>query len=318
MASVERELHQWLRQQVGDSSCSDVLIGIGDDAAVVNGSRAPQVITTDTIAEGTHFLTAEHSLDLIGRKSLAVNLSDIAAMGANPKTAVLHWLLPRSFSLSDAKALFRGIRNLADQYGVQIIGGDTNCWDGPIVIGATVIGQLRSSDAAWQIGGATPGEAILVSGNFGGSILGHHLSFDPAVELANRLVQAGIVSAATDASDSLLSDLNAMAVASNCGAELLLGQIPVADAAFDRARLSGGDSSEFGSVGQRALRHALTDGEDFGLILAIPEDKVPVIEQNQDLRKQLTRIGTFVQRPGLRSVEPDGALEAIQVEGYDH
>ena len=318
MASVERELHQWLRQQVGDSSCSDVLIGVGDDAAVVRGSQAPQVITTDTIAEGTHFLTAEHSLDLIGRKSLAVNLSDIAAMGANPKTTVLHWLMPRSFSLADAKTLFLGIKNLADQYGVKIVGGDTNCWDGPLVIGATVIGQLESSDAAWRIGGATPGEAIFVSGRFGGSILGHHLSFEPPVKLANRLAQTGIVSAATDATDSLLSDLNAMAVASDCGAQLLLEQIPVADAAFDRARLLGNDSSEFSTVGQRALRHALTDGEDFGLIVAIPEDKVPVVEQNQELRNQLTRIGTFVQPLGLRSVGPDGALEAIQVEGYDH
>ena len=318
MASVERELHQWLRQQTGGSLRSDVLIGIGDDAAVVSGTQLPQVITTDTIAEGTHFLTVEHSPELIGRKSLAVNLSDIAAMGANPKTAVLHWLLPKSFSLADGKKLFLGVKELADQHDVQIIGGDTNCWDGPLVIGATVIGELESSHAAWRIGNAGQGDAIFVSGKFGGSILGHHLSFEPAVELANRLAKTGIVSAATDASDSLASDLNAIAVASNCGAQLVLDQVPIADAAFDRAKTSVEDPSDEQSVNDAALRHALTDGEDFGLILAVGEDKAAIIEQDEWLRNRLTRIGTFIVGAGLWRLQADGALEPMDAEGYDH
>ena len=318
MASVERELHRWLREQMSGSLRPDVLIGIGDDAAVISGTQTPLVITTDTIAEGSHFLIAEHSLELIGRKSLAVNLSDIAAMGADPKTAVLHWLLPSSFSLEDGKKLFHGLKELADRCHVQIIGGDTNCWDGPLVIGATVIGLVKSSDAVWRINGASPGDAIFVSGQFGGSILGHHLSFEPAVELANRLAETEIVSAATDASDSLASDLNAMAVASNCGAQVVLDQIPVAEAAFDLARSSGESGNDSGSVNQKALEHALTDGEDFGLILAISQNQVAAIEQDEWLRTRLTRIGTFIDRPGLWSVQPDGALEAMAPEGYDH
>ena len=318
MASLERELHQWLRQQIGEPLRPDVLIGVGDDAAVTIGSNHPQVIATDTIADGTHFLTAEHSLELIGRKSLAINLSDIAAMGAEPKSAVLHWFLPRSFSLADAKSLFAGIKHLADQYDVQIIGGDTNCWDGPLVIGATVIGQLESLEAAWRMSGASPDDAIYVSGKFGGSILGHHLSFEPAVPLALQLSATGIVSAATDASDSLASDLHAMAVASNCGAELMLDQIPIADAAFAQARQLAKASGDTDSVDQQALHHALTDGEDFGLILAVPQDKTSVIEQDETLRNQLTRIGTFIEQVGLWSVRSDGALESIEPQGYDH
>jgi len=318
MASVERELHQWLAQQVGGSSRPDVLIGVGDDAAVVHGSMKPQVITTDTIADGTHFLTTEHSLELIGRKSLAINLSDIAAMGARPKTAVLQWMLPRSFSLKDAKALFAGIQSLAEQYGVQIIGGDTNSWDGPLMIGATVIGELESTDATWRIGGASPGNAIFVSGKFGGSILGHHLSFEPAVDLAVRLVDLGVVAAATDASDSLTSDLNAMAVASGCGAELSLEQIPISDAAFERARMSTDEPSDSSTVEERALRHALTDGEDFGLILAVPSDSSASLEADDYFRSRLTRIGNFVEGNGLWAMQPDGALEAIDPQGYDH
>ena len=263
MASLEREIYQWLRQQVGQSLRSDILIGVGDDAAVVRGSAKPSVVSTDTIADGTHFLITEHPLELIGRKSLAVNLSDIAAMGAKPTTALLHWLLPSSFSLEQAKSLFRGIKKLADQHGVEIVGGDTNCWDGPLVIGATAIGELRSLEAVWRINGASPGDAIFVSGDFGGSILGHHLSFEPAVKLASRLADLGVVNAATDASDSLTSDLQAMTVASNCGAEINLDQIPVAEAARERARSSADDATDPQAVKQIALQHALTDGEDF-------------------------------------------------------
>jgi thiamine-monophosphate kinase len=130
MASVERELHDWLRQQIDDSTSSSVLLGVGDDAAVIQGQTCPAVVSTDTIAQGTHFLVAEHSLELIGRKSLAVNLSDIAAMGAKPRTILLHWLLPDDFTLEQAKSLFFGVQQLADQYNVHVVGGDTNCWSG--------------------------------------------------------------------------------------------------------------------------------------------------------------------------------------------
>lgn len=318
MASVERELHQWLAQQVGCSLPPDVLIGVGDDAAVIAGSEKPQVITTDTIADGTHFLSAEHSLELIGRKSLAISLSDIAAMGARPKTAVLHWMLPRSFSLKDAQELFHGVQTLAEQQDVQIIGGDTNSWDGPLVVGATVIGQLESMDAVWRIGGASVGDVVFVSGQFGGSILGHHLSFEPAVELANRLADLGVVVAATDASDSLTSDLNAITVASGCGAELSLDLIPISDAAFERARASGEGSNDSVSVNERALHHALTDGEDFGLIIAVPSDKVSTLETDEYFRSRLTRIGSFIDQQGLWARQPDGALEPINPQGYDH
>ena len=317
MASLEREIHQWLRREIGHSLRSDVLIGVGDDAAVISGSGLLSVITTDTIAEGTHFLTAEHSLELIGRKSLAVNLSDIAAMGATPKSVVLHWLLPSSFSLAQTKQLFSGIKQLADQHQVQIIGGDTNCWDGPLVIGATAIGELRSQELAWRMSGGTCGDPIFVSGRFGGSLLGHHLSFEPAVELACELAKLNIVSAATDATDSLTRDLSALATASNCGAEILLDQIPIADAAREQAKFELNDGTGL-SIDQRALQHALADGEDFGLILAISEDKLERLEAAPKLRSQLTRIGTLVDRKGLWSKQADGGLEPIAIEGYDH
>ncbi len=318
MASLEREIHQWLRQQFSDSVHPDVLIGIGDDAAVTRGADRPLVITTDTIADGTHFLSRQHPLDLIGRKSLAVNLSDIAAMGAKPKSVVLHWMLPRSFSLDQVKTLFQGVKKLADHHDIQIIGGDTNCWDGPLVIGATALGELDSLDAAWRIDTASPGDAIFVSGRFGGSILGHHLSFEPAVELAMHLVERGVVNAATDVSDSLTRDLHAMAKSSNCGAEISIDQIPIADAAFERASGSVEDPTDAASVKKRALHHAMTDGEDFGLILAVPSDKVAALEDAKPSGSQLTRIGSFVQGDGLWSRQPDGALESIKPQGYDH
>lgn len=318
MASLEREIHQWLRQQVSNSVRPDVLIGIGDDAAVLSGTDRPLVITTDTIAEGTHFLIAEHSLELIGRKSLAVNLSDIAAMGAKPTSVVLHWMLPKSFSLDQIKRLFHGIKKLADQHDAQIIGGDTNCWEGPLVVGATAFGELESLDAAWRMDTASPGDAVFVSGRFGGSILGHHLSFEPAVDLAGDLAELGVISAATDASDSLASDLHAISTASGCGAEITLERVPIADAAFERARMLSEDAGDLELIKQRALHHAMTDGEDFGLILAVPNDKVSVLENVESSRSQLTRIGTFVEQQGLWARLADGALESIEPRGYDH
>lgn len=318
MASVERELHDWLRQQIDDSTSSSVLLGVGDDAAVIQGQTCPAVVSTDTIAQGTHFLVAEHSLELIGRKSLAVNLSDIAAMGAKPRTILLHWLLPDDFTLEQAKSLFFGVQQLADQYNVHVVGGDTNCWSGGLVVGATVLGGVESANAAWRMSGASSGDAIFVSGRFGGSILGHHLTFDPAVELAAALGKLNVVAAATDASDSLASDLNAMAIASGCGAEITLDRIPIADGAFQLARESVHDSSDALAVKQQAIDHALFDGEDFGLILAIPESKISILDANDSVARQLTRIGTFVSQQGLWTRKADGALEAIEPKGYDH
>ena len=136
--------------------------------------------------------------------------------------------------------------------------------------------------------------------------------------MAVRLADLGVVAAATDASDSLTSDLNAMAIASGCGAELSLDHIPISDAAFERARMSTEDPGDSSTVEERALQHALSDGEDFGLVLAVPSDSAATLEEDDYFQSRLTRIGNFVEGKGLWAKQPDGALEAIDPQGYDH
>ena len=146
---MERDFHKWLQSQT--STPASVLVGIGNDAAVqtTDPNRLSIVTATDTIAEGTHFEQKSTPLELIGRKSLAVNLSDIAAMGAKPESALLTFMLPDDLGLKDAQTIFHGIEKLADQHGVSIVGGDTNTWSGPLVIGATVIGSLPTGQAGF-------------------------------------------------------------------------------------------------------------------------------------------------------------------------
>ena len=312
---MEHEFHQWIKQQFKPTTSRTegwpVLVGPGDDAAVLGcGEDHSIVVATDTIAQGTHFDLEIHSLESIGRKALAVNLSDIAAMGSRPESAVLHFQLPKTFGIEEAKLIFNGASKLADQFGVSIVGGDSNRWDGKLVVGATVLGSRPASQSGWSIGGAKPGDAIVVSGEFGGSIHGRHLSFQPRVELALHLAENYPINAATDASDSLSLDLNAMLSASDStiGADLELDAIPISNHVQE-------------TEPAKRLERALTDGEDFELILAVAPNQVDqLLADDWIATKQysLTRIGTFTDQHNLLRATTDGEQIEIQPSGYTH
>ena len=313
---MEHEFHQWIKQQFKPPATNSgkdwpVLVGPGDDAAVLGCLEDRSiVIATDSIAQGTHFDLEIHSLESIGRKALAVNLSDIAAMGSKPETAVLHFQLPRTFGIEEAKLIFNGVSKLADQFGVSIVGGDSNRWDGKLVVGATVLGSRSVSQTGWSIGGAKPGDALVVSGKFGGSIHGRHMTFLPRVELALHLADKYQINAATDASDSLSLDLNAMLSASDLalGADLELEAIPISDQVQE-------------TEPAKRLNRALTDGEDFELILAVAPDQVDQLLADQWIvTKQclLTRIGTFTDQHNQLRATADGEQIEIQPSGYIH
>lgn len=304
---MEHEFHQWLRDHPSINRLDkSILVGIGDDGAVLSSASAHTVVTTDTIAEGTHFDTSIHSLELIGRKALAVNLSDIAAMGASPSHAVLTLLLPRHFSLADTKQLCSGIFEIAANYDVAIVGGDTNKWDGKLVIGATLIGYRSPSTTGWQINGAKPGDRVVVSGSFGGSIKGHHLTFKPRIQLANYLAEHYEIHAATDASDSLSLDLQLLAQASNVGVDIDVDKIPISDA------LKTAET-------QTQLDGALYDGEDFELILTMTADVFEQIDSDTNVPCQLTNIGEITPvTQGLRLLDTNGAFHPLIPRGYIH
>ena len=282
----------------------NVIIGPGDDAALVAES-GELLVTTDLLADGIHFHVSTHQPELIGRKALAVSLSDIAAMGGRPINAVVQVMFPRSMDLEIAKRIQSGLYALADEFGVAIIGGDTNRWDGGLVIGTTVCGELIGNP--WRIIGATAGDRILVSGSLGGSIAGHHLTFTPRCELAKYLATHYEIDAATDISDSLSIDLANMATSSRVGALLDLDKIPINEAA---RKMSSPEKSP--------LQHAMTDGEDFELIFAVDPETAARISKDGELPVALTDIGEFLEGTGIYARQVDGGRSEIDPSGYVH
>ena len=306
---MERAFHNWIKNRI---QCgSRVKVGIGDDAAVLQDSDLRWVVSTDMIASGVHFDDQEHALHLIGRKLMAVNLSDLAAMGATPVAALLDFLLPSQFSIEEAQQIFIGSQKIAEEFGVDIVGGDTNRWEGKLVLSATVLGLegvTADGPVAWKMSGAQVGDQIIVSGSFGGSILGHHLTFTPRVKLASQLIRDFEINAATDVSDSLSLDLAAIASSSGVGLELDVDQIPISEAA---QTLSAQD-------GLSSLEHALIDGEDFELIFMAAQGESERLVNEYSGGVRLSVVGRVIAEAGLWLCYADGRRERFEAKGYSH
>ncbi|MGI9517922.1 MAG: thiamine-phosphate kinase [Pirellulaceae bacterium] len=301
---MERQLVQWLKDHFGDPVFAK--IGIGDDCAVLPATAADCILTADVICDGTHFQSSEHSPEQIGRKALAVNLSDLAAMGAEAKTAIVSMTIPRSRNFDYVQRLFLGMQPLLERYNVEIAGGDTTVWDGALLISVTALG-LAPQAGAWTISGAKPGDRILVTGAFGGSIRGHHLEFEPRLDFARQWRESGSVNACTDVSDSLSLDLAKIAEASGVGCEIDAERIPVSEASDAVARTSS----------LSPLRHALSDGEDFELIVAVSPEHVDQMIRETDSAIHVTDIGCFTDGEQLTLIE-SGQRKPLDVSGYIH
>ncbi len=285
-----------------------VKLGIGDDAAVLACNGSDMVITTDSMMEGVHFESAHVDARRIGRKLVAVNLSDLAAMAAEPTAIFLSFCLPLGGAIdteSLAAEIYEGVCEMAERFSVAIAGGDTNCWNGPLVVNMTAVGRTVD-DIVWTRSGAQADDLIVVTGKLGGSLLGKHLDFIPRVELARQIRGAIEIHAAMDISDGLSVDLLRMCDASNCGAILELDRVPIADAARQRASTSG----------KLPVEHALGDGEDFELLLAVPAAELAALQQLVGA-EQAIPCGTFTSRTGLWSKE-GGKIRQLTSSGYVH
>ncbi|HVX14390.1 MAG TPA: thiamine-phosphate kinase [Pirellulales bacterium] len=285
-------------------------MGAGDDAAVLDlGARPECVVTVDLITDGVDFRLSETSLQRIGRKTLAVNLSDLAAMAARPLAAVVALALPRERAAEIAVGVYEGLLPMAERYRTAIAGGDTNTWDGPLAISVTLIGQATERGVLRR-SGARPGDAIVVTGEFGGSILGKHFDFEPRVDQALLLNDRYELHAGMDVSDGLSLDLARLCQASGCGALVDLSAVPIAAAARQLAQSSGGQKTP--------LDHALSDGEDFELLLAVPAAVARQMVAEQPLDVPLGIVGQFVSEPGLWQVAPTGGRMPLVPRGYLH
>jgi thiamine-monophosphate kinase len=314
---MESDFIAWLRGRLPPHP--QLRLGPGDDAAILQlGSRAECVVTVDLLSDGVDFDLAAIDARRAGRKALAVSLSDLAAMAAKPVAAVIALALPRRGGRQLAIELYEGLIPLAERYATAIAGGDTNSWDGPLAFSVTAIGEVTARGPLLR-SGAKPGDRIIVTGDFGGSISGKHLDFDPRVEEARLLNERYTLHAGIDCSDGLSLDLARLATESRCGALLDLSRIPISDAATKVARRSAAVVASRSNALQSALDHALADGEDFELILAVPPTDAERMISEQPLAPlRLTDIGQFIAEPGLWEATAGGERQPLPARGYEH
>ncbi len=296
-----------------------VVLGIGDDAAVVRGP-ARLLITHDLLVEDVDFRTALHPPRLLGRKALNVNLSDIAAMGGRPRHAVLGLALPGRTERAWLDAFLAGFREAARRAGVALVGGDFSS-AARVMIAVTVTGEARRFVTR---GGARPGDRIFVSGTLGdaamglrllerrgdagmgrpsGRLLRAFLDPSPRLELGALLARRGMASAMIDISDGLAVDLSHVAEESDLGAEIDLARIPL--------------SRELRRASARPLELAIHGGEDFELLFTVRPRNLPRL-RSLAKRFPLTEIGRIVPGRRLLTVGLDGARRPLKVKGYEH
>lgn len=284
----------------------------GDDAAVLRPpANRRTVVTVDMLMEGVDFILGPDCTPRqVGHKAVAVNLSDLAAMAARPEALVAAVALPRSSGAALGQGLLDGMLACAAEHGATLAGGDTNSWDGPLAISITALGSVPPGKA-WRRDGARPGDLLVVSGACGGSLLGRHLAVAPRCREALLIADRFEVHAAIDLSDGLSLDLARMMQASGTAAVLDLAAVPIhADAV--RMAVRPGD-------GRSPLDHALADGEDFELLLALPAAEATRLaaEARDLLGIPFTVIGEVVEGTGLWARTATGTTP-LTPRGYEH
>jgi thiamine-monophosphate kinase len=315
---METEFIRWLRERLPQTH-PRLAIGLGDDAAVVRyGRDANVVVTTDLLTEGVDYYIQKDDPRRIGRKALAANLSDLAAMAARPVAAFISIAFPRQPTAAGTPlelgiALYEGMLPLADEFGLAIAGGDTNTYDGSLVICATLLGEVTEHGPLRRSGGR-PGDWLLVTGELGGTILGHSFDFTPRVREALKLHERFELRAGMDLSDGLALDASRLAAESGCGAVLFTDQVPIAAAAH---KLAASEAHETDNSAA-ALRHALGDGEDFELLLAAPPDVANEMLREQPIACGLSHVGQLIAEPGLWQQSADKVRQPLQPIGWLH
>ncbi|NOS99627.1 MAG: thiamine-phosphate kinase [Phycisphaerales bacterium] len=305
--SGERQLVQWLSRMPATRD-PRVRLGIGDDMAVLDSGGRCVLMSSDMLLDGVHFDRTMQTLDAIGYKAIGCCLSDCAAMAVRPIGVTVSLGLPGDWTLEDSKSLYGGMGRACDGHGCTIVGGDTTAWDGRLAIDVAMVAECFPGVAPVRRSGGRVGDRLVVTGRLGGSILGRHMTFPPRVAEARRIVEVlgERVHAMMDISDGLALDLHRLCGASGVGARVSESQLTqvVHDDARELARMDG----------MPALDHALTDGEDFELLIAIQYDgdvatAVPGVP--------LWAIGEMVET-GLTMVHVDGHEAPLGRRGFEH
>jgi thiamine-monophosphate kinase len=309
---TEFQLIERLKPLLPANAC--VVVGAGDDCAVLDTGTpgAHTLFKTDAMVEGIHF-TPETPPEKIGRKALARCLSDVAAMGGSPTVALVTLGLPPGFDPERVSALYRGMADLASRHSVAIAGGETTTSPERLFLSIALLGSVPAGGAVLR-SGARLGDAILVTGELGGSLDGWHLDFEPRLDEGRWLAREFSPHAMIDVSDGLAGDLGHVLRASGgLGAELFKPALPVSRAAKVRART--------GDLAKPAVAAALTDGEDFELLFTVASaDAVRLLDawKRRFPGVRLSCVGRVQERPGVWLRDPRSGLQPVAAGGYEH
>lgn len=319
---------------VGPPRSDDLVVGIGDDAAIfrVDDDRV-HVLTTDDLYESVHFDRTFMPVEHLGYKALSINVSDVAAMNARPRYATVGLGIPNNFSVEMAEGLYRGLVRAARHFDLEIVGGDTNAAR-RLSLSISVVGEAAEEDVVYR-SGARPGDLLVVTGPVGGSyaglkvllegkkrfeesggdtqpdlepyseVLQRHMQPVARMDVVDAFEEAGVrPRALIDVSDGVASDLHHLCELSDAGARVQAGALPIEATTRTVAEEFDEDPEQF----------ALFGGEDYELLMAIPEEDL------DELKEEGYRvIGSFtVPQEGVRVETTEGEEVALEPEGFDH
>jgi len=326
----ERALIERIRRRLPPPPAS-LIVGIGDDAAVATPDRGSlTVLTTDALVEGVHFDRRFSTAADIGHKALAVNISDVAAMGASPRLALLSLMLPPALPAADLDDIIDGLAALAAATGVTLAGGNITRSPGPLVLDMTVTGAVKPRRILSR-GGGRPGDQLYVSGSIGAAAAGlgwlrerlgigtpedpllaecviRHRRPDPRARLGALLGRTRAATACMDLSDGLADAVRQIATSSGTGARLDGSQLPI----------HAGAAQWFASRGEDAVSASLSGGDDYELLFAVPSrgrGRLRLVT-SQARGVPITRIGELTADRSL-TLNRRGATEPLP-DGFVH
>lgn len=317
----------------GIESRPDVALGVGDDAALLDtGAESLLVATVDAQVAGRHFVLGIATPEEVGHKSLAVNLSDVAAMGGEPLWALVSLLLPPDIDPAILDRVYAGMRGLARRFGVAVVGGNVAATSGPLTLDVTLLGRVARERALTRSGGR-PGDLVFVTGKLGAAAAGvlalvaepraervapeilervrrALAAPEPRVATGRALAASGAVTAMLDVSDGLAGDLRHLCARSGVGAVIDAAAVPVSPDAAAVCRAYAKD----------AVHLALTGGEDYELLFTAPadrrEDALAAVRSSGETARV---VGVLTGDAGAILLRrSDGVLEPMPTGGWDH